>query len=45
MTREELKAHCKKQIEMCEFRYGMERCVEIIDKYKAESEVDNGNDN
>jgi len=28
-----------------DFRYGMERCVDIIDKYKRESEVDNGNNN
>ena len=27
-----------------DFRYGMERAIELIDKYKAESEVDNGND-
>ena len=25
-----------------DYRYGMERCLEIIDKYKAESEVENG---
>lgn len=27
-----------------DFRYGMERCIDIIDKYKAESEVRNDTD-